>query len=162
MTTKKEREGLRALCDAAAPGMWEVGREFEIMSAANSLGIMRNRAHAELIVAMQNAFPALLDDLDKADKLMDRMMSVIHRQSNFLNSCGAARKIDNTCADRNRQKKRAQALERAIRQHAASAEGECFTCYSCIRRDKRDCWKECGVGHLNWKFDEARFAEGDE
>jgi hypothetical protein len=86
--TKEERDRLRALCDAAAPGPWRLTDDTIVDADDEAVvgdvfpysvhGTKQCKENARFVAASRTAVPALLDDLYVRDAYIARLVAALH------------------------------------------------------------------------------------
>ena len=135
---KQQLDEIRSRCDAATPGPWVINAHMAGVGTGSGICICSNidKQNAKFIANARQDIPALLDEVERLT------------------------------AERNSAIKRAEALERALR----DSRGKVLTqCDYCMHKDSRysadaqcrkcECWND-GPAPDKWEFDEARFLEG--
>ena len=96
--TQEEIDRLRSLCAAATLGPWdwdEGDNAIYRLETMENIGFSPYAADAAFIAAAREAIPALLDEVEKAQKFEDKANQILNTQSEIIRNCiDAFRKAD--------------------------------------------------------------------
>ena len=150
--TKQQIADIRARCEAATPGNWyKCGisavrtSNDETICETKRVGNASSAAlNAKFISCARQDIPALLDYVKELQDALEAAHNIISHNEEDYHALQA---------ECNQYKARAEALERAIKEHAA--------CATCARLNPDNYTCPCAglcAGRMSWQFDIERFA----